>query len=333
MRKLKNIHPGEVLKEFLEPFGITAYRLSKMLLSLYITVRRTINNFLRLAISMSLTYLFVSNTASATSIINIIGLNGEIEVEYFCPRDSFANISWSTEIDQKGYKNSYSISVVQEDIEIAILINKHGIELFVGQNDSVQIYFDAKLESYYFEGSNSELHRIYNEMKGKYDLYKMNFTYANFDLRTSKQIIEDINEKLDTEIEYFENLFPIESQKSQCINTYMTSELIKILGWIEEGFPFEESKKEMLEIVLLHLNLDQNIINRSLYNLNYYDLYYSTLTENKFSESDNYILKNYGYLKNVPDTLLMKYLLQSAFISVYKAVKGQYFDWCEIYKG
>jgi antitoxin HigA-1 len=30
MRKLKNIHPGEVLKEeFLEPFGITAYRLSK----------------------------------------------------------------------------------------------------------------------------------------------------------------------------------------------------------------------------------------------------------------------------------------------------------------
>lgn len=30
MRKLKNIHPGEVLKEeFLEPLGITAYRLSK----------------------------------------------------------------------------------------------------------------------------------------------------------------------------------------------------------------------------------------------------------------------------------------------------------------
>jgi antitoxin HigA-1 len=30
MRKLKNIHPGEVLKEeFLMPLGITAYRLSK----------------------------------------------------------------------------------------------------------------------------------------------------------------------------------------------------------------------------------------------------------------------------------------------------------------
>ncbi|MGB4848361.1 MAG: HigA family addiction module antitoxin [Saprospiraceae bacterium] len=30
MRKLKNIHPGEVLREeFLEPLGITAYRLSK----------------------------------------------------------------------------------------------------------------------------------------------------------------------------------------------------------------------------------------------------------------------------------------------------------------
>lgn len=30
MGKLKNIHPGEVLKEeFLEPLGITAYRLSK----------------------------------------------------------------------------------------------------------------------------------------------------------------------------------------------------------------------------------------------------------------------------------------------------------------
>ena len=30
MSKLKNIHPGEVLKEeFLEPFGITAYRLAK----------------------------------------------------------------------------------------------------------------------------------------------------------------------------------------------------------------------------------------------------------------------------------------------------------------
>ncbi|HZV69571.1 MAG TPA: HigA family addiction module antitoxin [Saprospiraceae bacterium] len=30
MRRLKNIHPGEVLKEeFLEPLGITAYRLSK----------------------------------------------------------------------------------------------------------------------------------------------------------------------------------------------------------------------------------------------------------------------------------------------------------------
>jgi addiction module HigA family antidote len=30
MTKLKNIHPGEVLKEeFLEPHGITAYRLSK----------------------------------------------------------------------------------------------------------------------------------------------------------------------------------------------------------------------------------------------------------------------------------------------------------------
>lgn len=30
MKKLKNIHPGEVLKaEFLEPMGITAYRLSK----------------------------------------------------------------------------------------------------------------------------------------------------------------------------------------------------------------------------------------------------------------------------------------------------------------
>lgn len=30
MSKLKNIHPGEVLKEeFLEPLGITAYRLSK----------------------------------------------------------------------------------------------------------------------------------------------------------------------------------------------------------------------------------------------------------------------------------------------------------------
>ena len=30
MNKLKNIHPGEVLKEeFLEPLGITAYRLSK----------------------------------------------------------------------------------------------------------------------------------------------------------------------------------------------------------------------------------------------------------------------------------------------------------------
>ena len=30
MRKLKNIHPGEVLKEeFLDPLGITAYRLSK----------------------------------------------------------------------------------------------------------------------------------------------------------------------------------------------------------------------------------------------------------------------------------------------------------------
>ena len=30
MSKLKNVHPGEVLKEeFLEPLGITAYRLSK----------------------------------------------------------------------------------------------------------------------------------------------------------------------------------------------------------------------------------------------------------------------------------------------------------------
>jgi addiction module HigA family antidote len=30
MNKLKNIHPGEVLREeFLEPLGITAYRLSK----------------------------------------------------------------------------------------------------------------------------------------------------------------------------------------------------------------------------------------------------------------------------------------------------------------
>jgi antitoxin HigA-1 len=30
MNKLKNIHPGEVLKEeFLDPLGITAYRLSK----------------------------------------------------------------------------------------------------------------------------------------------------------------------------------------------------------------------------------------------------------------------------------------------------------------
>ena len=30
MENLKNIHPGEVLKEeFLEPLGITAYRLSK----------------------------------------------------------------------------------------------------------------------------------------------------------------------------------------------------------------------------------------------------------------------------------------------------------------
>lgn len=30
MRKLRNIHPGEILKEeFLEPLGITAYRLSK----------------------------------------------------------------------------------------------------------------------------------------------------------------------------------------------------------------------------------------------------------------------------------------------------------------
>ncbi|MFZ1676028.1 MAG: HigA family addiction module antitoxin [Saprospiraceae bacterium] len=30
MRKLKNIHPGEVLREeFLEPLGITAYRLCK----------------------------------------------------------------------------------------------------------------------------------------------------------------------------------------------------------------------------------------------------------------------------------------------------------------
>lgn len=30
MSKIKNIHPGEVLKEeFLEPLGITAYRLSK----------------------------------------------------------------------------------------------------------------------------------------------------------------------------------------------------------------------------------------------------------------------------------------------------------------
>jgi addiction module HigA family antidote len=30
MEKLKNIHPGEVLSaEFLEPFGITAYKLSK----------------------------------------------------------------------------------------------------------------------------------------------------------------------------------------------------------------------------------------------------------------------------------------------------------------
>jgi len=30
MKRLKNIHPGEVLwKEFLEPLGITAYRLSK----------------------------------------------------------------------------------------------------------------------------------------------------------------------------------------------------------------------------------------------------------------------------------------------------------------
>jgi addiction module HigA family antidote len=30
MRKLKNIHPGEILlKEFLEPLGISAYRLSK----------------------------------------------------------------------------------------------------------------------------------------------------------------------------------------------------------------------------------------------------------------------------------------------------------------
>ena len=30
MRKLKNIHPGEVLKEeFLDPLGISAYRLSK----------------------------------------------------------------------------------------------------------------------------------------------------------------------------------------------------------------------------------------------------------------------------------------------------------------
>lgn len=30
MSKLKNIHPGEILKEeFLEPLGITAYRLSK----------------------------------------------------------------------------------------------------------------------------------------------------------------------------------------------------------------------------------------------------------------------------------------------------------------
>ncbi len=30
MRKLKNIHPGEILsEEFLSPFGITAYRLSK----------------------------------------------------------------------------------------------------------------------------------------------------------------------------------------------------------------------------------------------------------------------------------------------------------------
>ena len=30
MRNLKNIHPGEVLKEeFLEPLGITAYRLSR----------------------------------------------------------------------------------------------------------------------------------------------------------------------------------------------------------------------------------------------------------------------------------------------------------------
>jgi antitoxin HigA-1 len=30
MRKLKNIHPGEILKEeFLEPMGITVYRLSR----------------------------------------------------------------------------------------------------------------------------------------------------------------------------------------------------------------------------------------------------------------------------------------------------------------
>ena len=30
MKRLKNIHPGEILKEeFLEPLGITAYRLSK----------------------------------------------------------------------------------------------------------------------------------------------------------------------------------------------------------------------------------------------------------------------------------------------------------------
>ncbi len=105
-----------------------------------------------------------------------------------------------------------------------------------------------------------------------------------------------------------------------------------MLGWIEAGYPIKDQNQSIISKFLSHLSLAAININSSLYNLNYYDLYYSVFHENKFTNSDNYIYKHYGYFKAAPDHL-REYLIQSSYISIYKATKGQYLEWCQIYTG
>jgi len=258
------------------------------------------------------------------------------EIKYFPTIKKFPNILYGHKLLPNSDGAFYLDLKGVENRTINFTYKKFNAEIYVGKNDSIEIFIGEGRQNLSFKGENALMHEAFNQIMDETFLpekrYHYLFNFKNSNL-TPAELILEIAKKVKNEQKRIHNLLNPTPNSFQCYEVYLNTLKLSMLAAVKAEFPQHLEFYDYFDEILKILNINHDIINKSSAGFHYYYIYYKvgdisyasyeSFTEPWLKKYSDSILKAPGNVKD--------YLIQCQYIGEYNTMKINR-NWCDIYK-